>query len=190
MKTSLISIRACVRMASPLGRLGRLLMGGILFLIVGVCEASAADPAPPKVGYWHVWVDNNGVSHQSRGQLTSFVLQSISPPAAPNWIERMKAEGAHIVVMVLPAGWVGQWHENPKPQWIIPISGRWFVETMDGKRVVMGPGDISFGEDQGTKPDSRGHKGHLSGTVGNEPCVTVMVQLQGPSTVNEPGRFH
>ncbi|MGI9024128.1 MAG: hypothetical protein ACR2GP_00810 [Burkholderiaceae bacterium] len=48
-------------------------------------------------------------------------------------------------------GWVGEWHENPKPQWIVPMSGRWFVESMDGRRAEMGMGDISFGEDQRTK---------------------------------------
>jgi len=151
--------------------------------------AVADDNAPPSVGYWHVWTDSNGVSHQTREKLTHFDFKSIEPPAAPQWLDRLKAEGASVVVTVLPVGWVGQWHENPKAQWIIPLSGRWFVETMDGKRVVMGPGDISLGEDQNTKPDAKGHKGHLSGTVGNEPCVTLMVQLKGPSTINEPGHF-
>jgi hypothetical protein len=141
------------------------------------------------VPYWHVWVDDKGVSHQSREYLTQFQFKSIEPPAAPQWQDRLKIDSKSIVVMVLPVGWVGQWHENPKAQWIIPLSGHWFVQTMDGKRVVMGPGDVSLGEDQNTKPDAQGHKGHLSGTVGNEPCVTLMVQLEGPSTVNQPGRF-
>ena len=74
-------------------------------------------------------------------------------------------------------GWVGDWHENPRPQWIIPLSGRWFVESMDGHRVEMGPGDISLGEDQNTRPRSDGKQGHLSGTVGDEPAVLMLIQL-------------
>jgi quercetin dioxygenase-like cupin family protein len=168
----------------------RLLPGLFVVLLLSSLNASfAEDSGTPAVNYWHVWTDDNGVSHQTQEKLTHFEFKSISPPAAPQWQERLKAEGASIVVMVLPVGWVGQWHENPKAQWIIPLSGHWFVETMDGKRVVMGPGDISFGEDQNTKPDAKGHKGHLSGTVGNEPCVTFMVQLNGPSTINQPGHF-
>lgn len=77
----------------------------------------------------------------------------------------------------LPVGWVGEWHENPQPQWIIPLSGRWFVETMDGKRVEMGPGEVSFGGDQHTRPNEEGHQGHVSGTVGEEPAVLMLVQL-------------
>ena len=81
-------------------------------------------------------------------------------------------------MVVQPVGWVGEWHENPKPQWIVPLSGRWFVETMDGKRVEMGPGELSFGGDQNCKPDAQGRKGHRSGTVGNQPSVNLIVQLE------------
>jgi hypothetical protein len=132
----------------------------------------------PSVPYWHVWVDEKGVSHQKRGEMSAFKFESISPGAAPSWIDRQSTPGANVVVLVLPVGWVGEWHENPKPQWIIPLSGRWFVETMDGKRVEMGPGEVSFGGDQNTKPDAQGRKGHRSGTVGDQPAVTMLVQLE------------
>jgi hypothetical protein len=152
-------------------------------------RALADDKAPPVVGYWHVWTDANGVSHQAKFKLRNFSLQSIEPPASPQWLDRMKAEGATVVFSVLPVGWKGTWHENPKPQWIIPLSGRWYVMTMDGRRVEMGPGEISFGEDQNTRQDAQGRKGHVSGTIGNQPAVLMIVQLKGAPTINQPGRF-
>ncbi len=60
---------------------------------------------------------------------------------------------------VQPVGWVGDWHENPAPQWIVPLSGRWWVEAMDGTRVEMGAGEFSFGEDQGCTKDAEGPQG-------------------------------
>ncbi|WP_375453266.1 hypothetical protein [uncultured Nostoc sp.] len=45
---------------------------------------------------------------------------------------------------------------------------------MDGQRVEMGKGEISFGEDQGTKADAQGHKGHLSGTIGDAPAASLL----------------
>jgi hypothetical protein len=36
---------------------------------------------------------------------------------------------------------------------------------------AAGRGEVLFGEDQNTKADPQGHKGHYSGTVGSEPCV-------------------
>ena len=67
---------------------------------------------------------------------------------------------------VQPVGWVGEWHENPAPQWITVLSGAWWVESMDGTRVDMAAGEFSFGEDQGCiKTD--GKQGHKSGTIGD-----------------------
>jgi hypothetical protein len=142
----------------------------------------------PRIAYWHVFVDEHGTSRQTRCHVEGFAMKSM-PGAAPQWQRDLAQASATVNVSVLPVGWVGDWHENPGPQWIIPLSGRWFVETMDGERVEMGPGDISFGEDQGCVPDAKGRKGHLSGTVGGEPAVLMLVQLHVPPTVSQPCRF-
>ncbi|BDA73981.1 hypothetical protein CAL7716_081470 [Calothrix sp. PCC 7716] len=110
--------------------------------------------------------------------LVDLTQKSLSSGASPQWVGKLKQKGATITFTVLPVGWVGDWHENPKPQWIIPLSGCWFVQTMDGVRVEMGPGEISFGEDQNTKANVQGHFGHLSGTVGSLPCVQIVVQFE------------
>ena len=140
-------------------------------------NSSQNQSAAPLIDYWHVWTDQNGISHQSCRQIQGFQLNSISPPASPQWLSQLKQKGATISFTVLPVGWTGTWHENPKPQWIVPLSGCWFVETMDGQRVEMGVGQLSFGADQNTKEDAQGRKGHLSGTVGSEPAVLMLVQF-------------
>lgn len=147
-----------------------------------------SDDATPSVPYWHLWTDADGVSRHTRCAMTEFQKKSMSPPADPQWQGAKTHEGATVFVTVQPVGWVGQWHENPKPQWIVPLSGRWFVEAMDGSRVEMGPGEISFGEDQNTR-ERDGRKGHLSGTVGDEPAVLMIVQFDSPPTVGAACRF-
>jgi hypothetical protein len=134
------------------------------------------EPAAPRVPYWHIWTDEYGVSHQGRCQLDKFDWKGVGN-AAPQWNARQPTGEATVVVTVQPVGWVGEWHENPAPQWIVPLSGRWWVESMDGTRVEMGPGDLSFGEDQNCVADSAGRKGHRSGTIGNEPAVLLTVRL-------------
>jgi hypothetical protein len=119
--------------------------------------------------------------------MTAFEMSSISAPAAPQWQGRKVHDGATVFVTVLPVGWIGDWHENPRPQWIIPLSGRWFVETLDGRRVEMGPGDLSLGEDQHTTAQD-GRKGHLSGTVGDAPAVLMIVQLDHGGGADDPCR--
>ncbi|MDX5481191.1 MAG: hypothetical protein LPK07_05875 [Hymenobacteraceae bacterium] len=145
----------------------------------------------PALSYWHVWTDENGVSHQTKCELRHFNKESISEGAAPQWNKvLLQGAAANIRFAGLPVGWVGEWHENPEPQWIIPLSGRWFVETMDGQRVEMGPGDISFGGDQHTQEDEQGRKGHRSGTVGDEPAMLLLLQLTDKKWVAaKPGDF-
>jgi hypothetical protein len=144
------------------------------------------EPENPDMPYWHVWTDENGVSHQDRCTMSNFEYSIISSGAAPLWIDRMSVQPAHIIMLKMPVGWVGEWHENPEPQWIVPLSGRWFVETMDGKRVEMGPGELSFGNDQNTKPDARGHTGHRSGAVGDQPAVLMLVQVKQDPVNSRP----
>ena len=130
----------------------------------------------PTVPYWHLYTDETGVSRQKRCAMTAFELKSMQPPAAPQWQGTKHHDGMTFMVTVQPVGWEGAWHENPSPQWIVPLSGRWYVESMDGTRVEMGPGEIAFGEDQNTR-EREGRKGHLSGTVGDEPAVLMVIQF-------------
>jgi hypothetical protein len=120
--------------------------------------------------------------------MTEFELASFAPPAQPQWQGREIHDGATVLVTVLPVGWVGDWHENPKPQWIIPLTGRWFVESMDGVRVEFGPGALAFGEDQGCR-EADGRKGHLSGTVGEAPAVLMIIQFDTAGAPATPCRF-
>jgi hypothetical protein len=130
----------------------------------------------PRIGYWHIWTDEQGVSHQTRCELTEWELKGVGN-AAPQWNNKQPRSDATTVFTVQPVGWVGEWHENPAPQWIIPLSGRWWVESMDGTRVEMGAGELSLGEDQNCTQDSQGRKGHRSGTIGDAPAVLMTVQL-------------
>jgi hypothetical protein len=139
----------------------------------------SSDSEKPRVGYWHLWTDDEGVSHQQRCFLTEWVFRGVGD-ADPQWNNAQARTEATAVFTVQPVGWVGDWHENPAPQWIVPLSGKWFVESMDGTRIEMGPGELSLGEDQGCVADSEGKKGHRSGTVGDEPAVLMTVQLHVP----------
>ncbi|MBV8612233.1 MAG: cupin domain-containing protein [Acetobacteraceae bacterium] len=142
----------------------------------------------PTLPYWHLWVDEQGVSHQTRCQMTEFEMKSISGGAAAQWQGNKTRAEMTVEFTVLPVGWKGAWHPNPKPQWIVPLSGRWFVESMDGQRVEMGQGEVSFGEDQGSR-ERDGKSGHASGTVGDEPAVLMLVQFETPASVASPCRF-
>jgi len=141
----------------------------------------------PEIPYWHLWTDADGVSHQTKCFLDNFDFHGVGD-AAPQWNNQQPRGESTVVFTVQPIGWVGEWHENPAPQWIVPLSGAWWVEAMDGTRIHFGPGEISLGEDQNCKADAQGRKGHRSGTLGDAPAVLMTVQLHVPP-VGAPGHF-
>ncbi|WP_158744522.1 cupin domain-containing protein [Acidisphaera sp. L21] len=138
-------------------------------------DSSSAAPQPV-IAYWHLWRDQQGVSRQSECALTNFELKGVGN-AAPQWNNKHETVSSTVVVTVQPVGWVGDWHENPAPQWIVVLSGRWWIESMDGTRIEQGPGEFSLGEDQGCVTSKDGRKGHRSGTIGDQPAVLMTVQL-------------
>ena len=129
----------------------------------------------PSVPYWHLYVDADGVSRQQQCHLTEYALKGVGP-ADPQWNDAQGRHPSTVVFTVQPVGWVGEWHENPAPQWIVVLSGRWFIESMDGMRIEQGPGEFCFGEDQGCA-ETGGKKGHRSGTIGDQPAALMTVQL-------------
>jgi hypothetical protein len=142
----------------------------------------------PIVPYWHLWTDADGISRQKQCAMIEFELRSMNAPADPQWQGTKTTGKMTVMVTVQPVGWVGVWHENPKPQWIVPLSGRWFVEAMDGTLVEMGPGEISFGGDQNCR-EVNGKCGHRSGTIGDAPAVLMVVQFDDRPSLQSPCEF-
>jgi hypothetical protein len=132
----------------------------------------------PQVAYWHLWTGKDGITHQTECLLGDFKVARVGA-AAPQWNDPQPRGDATVVFTVQPVGWIGDWHENPAPQWIVVLSGRWWIESMDGTRIEQGPGEFSLGEDQGSIL-TEGRKGHRSGTVGSEPAVLMTVQMHVP----------
>jgi hypothetical protein len=130
----------------------------------------------PGFHVWHVWCDHQGVSHQKKEWLDDFELITFIEGMANVWQSGPRDDVKNVVFLSLVPGQEYEWHENPVLQWIVPIVGRWFVTTMDGVRVEMGPGEISFGADQNCRL-IEGRRGHLSGAVGSEPAVIMLIQV-------------
>jgi hypothetical protein len=87
--------------------------------------------ARPTIPYWHLWTGADGISRLTQCAMTEFELKSMNAPADPQWQGTRLTGKMTTMVTFQPVGWIGAWHENPKPQWIVPLSGRWFVEVYD-----------------------------------------------------------
>ncbi|MFC1886269.1 hypothetical protein ACFLZM_04365 [Thermodesulfobacteriota bacterium] len=72
----------------------------------------------------------------------------------------------------LPSGSsVGEWHNAPRRQYILYLSGKTEIEVSDGERRVFKTGDILLVE------DTTG-KGHRNRTIDDQPKRTAFVRLE------------
>jgi hypothetical protein len=124
----------------------------------------------PTILYWHLWTDADGISRLTQCTMTEFKLKSMNTPADPQW--QGTSFTGKMTTMVT----------------VVPLSGRWFVEAMDGTRIERGPGEISFGSDQNCR-EVDGKRGHRSGTLGEVPAVLMVVQLEEASAPLSPCEF-
>ncbi|ABI47353.1 cupin domain-containing protein [Synechococcus sp. CC9311] len=134
----------------------------------------------PTIKYWRVWVNEMGASSQSLHAFDNHQQSVFAQGAAPIWNARHSTVESQLVTLILMPGDVFEWHENPVPQWIMTLRGHWAVKTMDGTVVEMGPGDISFGGDQGTF----NQQGHCSWCIGDLPAELLLVHASEPPSWN------
>jgi len=125
--------------------------------------------------FWKMQVASGGRSTIEQRLLDGFILRSVSGDAAPIWMREFPGAVKAVWFNILPVDWVGEWHPSPALQWVVPLSGHWFIETQDGIRVEMGPGDIHWGADIAGSTQNK-EFGHRSGQLGDVPCVQLMVQ--------------
>ena len=147
-------------------------------------------PAPPddtvqqalarnEISYANVWADDKGQTHVTKCVLKGLRLHTFAPPAAPYVMGIAPEDIESIVFSVLPAGWFGDWHHAPGPQWVITLSGQWEVQTTDGSTLRQGPGEFQFNSDESafaTTPG--GHVGHTARLVGSVPNVRMIITLK------------
>lgn len=62
------------------------------------------------------------------------------------------------------------WHNAPRRQYVITLSGRGEIELSDGKRISLYPGRILLLEDLTGK-------GHISRGVGSEDRISILIPL-------------
>jgi hypothetical protein len=166
----------------------RTLVVGLLAL-TSTATALAQAPASttPQIPYWSQWTGKDGQTHTTQCYLSN--LKSDAFASTPQFVQRLPGDVESLVFTQLPAGWAGKWHKNPKRQWVIVLSGKYYMETSDGKGVTLKAGDVFFGGDQGAtaSADEPSKVGHTSRVVGNEPSNHEIIQLKDTPGGNPTG---
>ena len=93
----------------------------------------------------------------------------------------------------LPVTGENPWHYAPAAQFVIVLSGAWYVKGSDGKTTVFRAGDVLYQDN--TKAHPAAKEGtqqamHFSGVApGEETCSQLIIQVERSASVNNPGEW-
>ena len=102
-------------------------------------------------------------------RLTDYELKGVGA-ADPQWNNEQGAHPSTVVFTVQPVGWVGEWHENPAPQWIVVLPADGSSRAWTAPASSRGQANSRSARIRAA-PRHDGKKGHRSGTIGDDPAA-------------------
>jgi quercetin dioxygenase-like cupin family protein len=107
------------------------------------------------------------------GQTHSEEIEAKFTPGSGNDVFKMMSSTGAELHRAAP-GRVSDWHNAPRRQYVITLSGTGELEVGGGKKIPVGPGHIELVE------DTTG-KGHITRVTGTEERVTLQIPLSEQS---------
>ena len=99
-------------------------------------------------------------------------FEDVTPEELATFVNRLGA--GDITLGLRPSPSFSDYHNAPRRQYVVNLSGTAEFETADGTKVQMEPGDILVAE------DLTGH-GHIARSLGDTPRASLAVPLADPS---------
>ena len=96
-------------------------------------------------------------------------MEELDPEEHPELTEIHEAKGVRF--RVSPAGYFSDWHNAPRRQYVINLSGEVEIGLKDGSVHRFGPGHVTLAEDVTGS-------GHTTRVVGDAPRVSATITLE------------
>jgi hypothetical protein len=122
------------------------------------------------IKYDRLYSGSDGRSRVQKNLEIELTARDFVPPAPPIGVSTLKPASTYAFLLV-PAGFIGDWHPTPKRQWLFYLQGEMEYEAGDGTKWRVGPGSYMLTE------DTTG-QGHRSRVLSPTPALMVAVQLE------------
>ena len=119
------------------------------------------------ISYHHMYVDSDGNTRIKRDCSFGELVKK-GYAGTPQYVRDFKGAFDVKTVVVTQQFGPNPWHYCPSPQFVVTLSGQWYIETGDGDVIVMSPGDVLY---QVTRRHCRLHASGLTrGCIGACVC--------------------
>jgi hypothetical protein len=96
-------------------------------------------------------------------------LEALDPATHPELTKLQATKG--VVFRTTPAGYFLDWHNAPRRQYVITLTGEVEIGLGDGTTHRFGPGHVILAEDLTGR-------GHTTRVVGGQTCMTATIHLE------------
>jgi hypothetical protein len=157
------------------------------FLRMAGSSDKLPEEQPEDFRYYQIYASENGTTHFTLCRMHGFDLKAYS--SKPQFTRSdFGGEVSKLVFTELAVGLEQELHTCPQVQFVVTLSGSWYVKTSDGTKHVFKPGDVLFQDNTKDSPASDQPQ-HYSGVVGDKPCQQMIVQLSRKPETNNPNPF-
>jgi quercetin dioxygenase-like cupin family protein len=150
----------------------RKLIGSIALIVSSAfaaqCDAADSPDTIPPMKYVHIYTDSSGNSH-FREESFDFRATRTGGP-----LMHALTTGPSATLLRLKPGAFEDWHNAPKPWYLIVVQGTSEVKVSDGEVRRFGPGSLVL-------IDDISGKGHQTRAVGDIDHIAAVIPLAEPT---------
>jgi len=146
-----------------------------------------SDQQPENFRYYQIYASEDGTTHFKSCLMHGFELKKYAKDSQYQRSD-FGGETSKLVFTELAPGLEQDLHCCPEVQFVVTLSGSWYVKTSDGTKHTFNPGDVLFQDNTKTSPASNKPQ-HYSGVVGDKPCQQMIVQISRAPEVDNPNPF-
>lgn len=145
------------------------------------------------IEYNQLWVGADGTTHVAQGlKFGSLAKKGYS--GTPQYVRQFGLSDFTVkAVVVTQMFGENPWHYAPSAQFVVTLSGAWYVRTSDGKTVVFRAGDVLFQDNTNAHPAARAGTQdgmHFSGVApGEATCSQLVIQVERKPAAENPGAW-
>jgi len=156
-------------------------------------EGLASSPIEGVIEYVHLWVSEDGETHLADCKVKDLVLKKLpgghSIQYVRNLVDTIPGMNSTNVIITQQLG-PNPWHHSPQTQFVVALSGSWYVNTTDGANRVLPSGTWLFQDNTASNPAAQNGTQkamHYSGAVGH--CNQMVLQWNKEPVVGQPCPF-
>lgn len=132
--------------------------------------------------YIQLWADADGETHIAQCRMSGFREDAYS--SLPQFVrDDFGGNTTKLIFTELSVGLTQPLHSPPAVQFVVTLSGSWYIETTDGGYYAFQAGEVLFQDNTAKSPAAKIPE-HYSGTVGDVPCQQMVIQLNRTPNVD------